>query len=552
MKKKIAVIFILLTIVSICFIPKGMNMKVDRVEYSFLPTACSKVYAYFFYTNLFVKEPQFDKDFAKIQNYKEKEEYAEAVARFEEKIKTKINDYQKCIIDGSITFSNSDKTKVDTMIKESSELYYEITKKLAEKNQNTSCNKEKKDFIAKLSEFKTKFNNTKKNIEEDIANLNSSKSKYEEIIKINTLIENLLNGDGQNLSYFTREIYSNSYCNELLRLDQTKYSSLGDKTVLQEINSLLAEIKELQGKVSVECYNKGEIYSYYDKYQRDLSLIILNAKKYDLSKLNSSNEQERVQAQNDLSKLKQQKNRYESEFNKQLALTTNTCYDERISGLKNHIADLEEEYNNIFKNVFLNQEEENNIKKNEVINQNNLLEELKKKYNDYGCEVIVKKELSSSANEGEKMLLKQQKEYCLGLQYQKSQLETEAKKKLDELKKDGVDVSDIEGTLNDIVNDWDKVTGSGEGCTTLGRTLELLKDIYTLMLAFAAVFVIGAGMFDFVKASAGKDNDSLKKAGSTFSKRLIALVVLLILPIILNLIFKIFEIENSTCGIGLF
>ena len=79
---------------------------------------------------------------------------------------------------------------------------------------------------------------------------------------------------------------------------------------------------------------------------------------------------------------------------------------------------------------------------------------------------------------------------------------------------------------------------------------DIIKTSYTALKIIAIVLVMIYGMLDFGKSITTNDKDMLKKSTIKFVKRLVALVVILILPYIINpLIEMILEVDSGTCNI---
>ncbi len=68
----------------------------------------------------------------------------------------------------------------------------------------------------------------------------------------------------------------------------------------------------------------------------------------------------------------------------------------------------------------------------------------------------------------------------------------------------------------------------------------ILKDIYLVIVIVAPILLMLLGALDFSKAVLSSDHDALKKAGQDFIKRVIATIILLLLPLFLQLVFGIF------------
>ena len=78
------------------------------------------------------------------------------------------------------------------------------------------------------------------------------------------------------------------------------------------------------------------------------------------------------------------------------------------------------------------------------------------------------------------------------------------------------------------------------GCVIMGSELNnLLGDIYKWIRGAAAAVVVILGILDFLKAVTSDDAEAMRKAGSTFVKRLILLVVLLILPYLIDFVLEL-------------
>ena len=78
---------------------------------------------------------------------------------------------------------------------------------------------------------------------------------------------------------------------------------------------------------------------------------------------------------------------------------------------------------------------------------------------------------------------------------------------------------------------------------------KMLDNAYTVMRIAAVALTLILGMLDFAKAIWSNDQDGLKKAQQKFVKRLIAMVVIVILPFIIDPIIKL-ALGSDTCGIG--
>jgi len=88
------------------------------------------------------------------------------------------------------------------------------------------------------------------------------------------------------------------------------------------------------------------------------------------------------------------------------------------------------------------------------------------------------------------------------------------------------------------------------GCEVIPESIRnWINDTLNLVRYIALVIVIVLGVLDFLKAAGSGEAEIMKKAGTDFLKRIIAVVVLFILPLIVDLILNLIEIygADSTC-----
>lgn len=99
--------------------------------------------------------------------------------------------------------------------------------------------------------------------------------------------------------------------------------------------------------------------------------------------------------------------------------------------------------------------------------------------------------------------------------------------------------------LNKNVNNWaskgyfgDNIISVGDtGCSaTLGSLVGWLKKIYNIVLLAVPVLIMIFGFKDFIRAILSGKEDELKKAGTTFIKRLIFGAVFVALPMLISLV----------------
>jgi len=88
------------------------------------------------------------------------------------------------------------------------------------------------------------------------------------------------------------------------------------------------------------------------------------------------------------------------------------------------------------------------------------------------------------------------------------------------------------------------------GCDVIPEVIRIwIKDTLNLVKYVVLVVVIVLGILDFLKAAGSGEAEAMKKAGTDFLKRVIAVIVLFLLPLIVDLILNLIEIygADSTC-----
>ena len=100
------------------------------------------------------------------------------------------------------------------------------------------------------------------------------------------------------------------------------------------------------------------------------------------------------------------------------------------------------------------------------------------------------------------------------------------------------------------------VYAAGETCAgILGKTDNPNDTAYYIQLALnimryvAIIALVLLSTIDYIKAIAAQDNDGLKKANSTFIKRLAYCVLIFFTPIIVKFIMSFVGVYD-TCGVG--
>ncbi len=104
-------------------------------------------------------------------------------------------------------------------------------------------------------------------------------------------------------------------------------------------------------------------------------------------------------------------------------------------------------------------------------------------------------------------------------------------------------------TPTDDIND-----ALADGCNSLKntKTYKIINKIFFWIQIAAPIMVVIFGVLDFTKAMVASDNDAMKKAQSTFIKRIIVAAIIILLPVIMNLVITLYEGATGidTCEIG--
>ena len=102
--------------------------------------------------------------------------------------------------------------------------------------------------------------------------------------------------------------------------------------------------------------------------------------------------------------------------------------------------------------------------------------------------------------------------------------------------------------LEDSMNFWDQLFNTDSeyvcGGVISDRLATILGQIYKTITTLAVVVVIVLGALDFFKATSSDDADAMKKSWSKFVKRLIAAILLAVLPTLLKFILGVFGVEG--------
>ena len=112
-------------------------------------------------------------------------------------------------------------------------------------------------------------------------------------------------------------------------------------------------------------------------------------------------------------------------------------------------------------------------------------------------------------------------------------------------------VSDV-NSKEECLEKNDNITNGDSlyGCEVIPLEIRnWIKDALNLVKYIALVLVIVLGIVDFIKAATSGEADQMKKSGQSFLKRIIAVVILFLLPVLVELILNLIEIygADSTC-----
>lgn len=101
-----------------------------------------------------------------------------------------------------------------------------------------------------------------------------------------------------------------------------------------------------------------------------------------------------------------------------------------------------------------------------------------------------------------------------------------------------------------INDDLPESLSSPKDCGLSARIIAFIYNILKWVKYIAPVLVIILGILDFVKALAAQDDDAMKKAQGKFVKRMIAAVLLFLLPLIIDYVLSVFHLVNDSCNIN--
>ena len=111
-----------------------------------------------------------------------------------------------------------------------------------------------------------------------------------------------------------------------------------------------------------------------------------------------------------------------------------------------------------------------------------------------------------------------------------------------DLKSDNVNNKSDSGTDDDY-NQGEEVYG----CDVVPEEFQKWISISLNFVKYVAlVLVVVLGTIDFIKAAGSGEPDAMKKAGQTFIKRVVAVIILFLLPMIVELILYLINLYGTT------
>ncbi|MDD4411019.1 MAG: hypothetical protein PHO58_00730 [Bacilli bacterium] len=89
-----------------------------------------------------------------------------------------------------------------------------------------------------------------------------------------------------------------------------------------------------------------------------------------------------------------------------------------------------------------------------------------------------------------------------------------------------------------------------EGEANAISNYNLVQELFSLIMLLGPVLLIVFGTLDFAKAVLSGDESALKKAGTNFGKRILALILLFLIPFIISILLKV-AFDAGVFGEGL-
>lgn len=120
----------------------------------------------------------------------------------------------------------------------------------------------------------------------------------------------------------------------------------------------------------------------------------------------------------------------------------------------------------------------------------------------------------------------------------------------------GEDVKNVDNIYKENILNISIDSFTGLSCADMlaemPLTMEYLNKAFKFIKIIAPILVIVYGTLDYAKVVFADKDDSLKKANSTFLKRIIAAVIIFLLPFILTFIINVVPgLNTSLCGVGM-
>lgn len=97
------------------------------------------------------------------------------------------------------------------------------------------------------------------------------------------------------------------------------------------------------------------------------------------------------------------------------------------------------------------------------------------------------------------------------------------------------------------VNAEAQTNDSSIDCNSWGDAKRDMQNVFDFMKVVIPLLIIGLSTFDFIKAIVQKDDKDIKKAFTRLIKRFIFSILLFFIPVILEFLLYIFEINNDIC-----
>ena len=110
---------------------------------------------------------------------------------------------------------------------------------------------------------------------------------------------------------------------------------------------------------------------------------------------------------------------------------------------------------------------------------------------------------------------------------------------------------DTKKEIQDISELYDSSWSREEGCVGLenSQTIKILRQILDYLRIAAVALLLVLGSLDFAGAVTSDKDDAMKQAGNKFIKRLLATVVVFLVPVLVNIILFIADKSETVCGI---